>query len=159
MPDRINSRAKGRAFERAIARDLRAWLGDGWTVTRAQTDRQRGQAKDGHAGEFVVEGPHSFPWAVECKAAVAFDARHVWNNSGPLAGWWAQAVRQARAVGREPLLVVKVARGDTLAVLRPGLHLPGPLLERAIGGDDVQIRRWDCLAPAVRRVGRGEVRA
>ena len=158
---KINSRAKGSTFERAIATDLRAWLGDGWTVTRAQTDRQAGQAKDGHAGEFVIEGPHPFPWTIECKAHARFDLRQLWRLpvDGPLSGWWMQTVRQARAVKREPLLVVKVTRGETLAVLRPGLELYGPTLTGALLGEELVIVRWAAMGEPVRAVSVGEVRA
>ena len=159
---KINSRAKGSTFERQIAADLRAWLGDGWTVTRAQTDRQRGQAADGHAGEFVIEhGALSFPWAIECKAHARLDLRQLWRApvDGPLPGWWMQTVRQARAVRREPLLVVKVARGETLAVLRPGLELHGPMLTGALLGEELVIVRWAAMGEPVRAVSVGEVRA
>ena len=74
-------------------------------------------------------------------------------------GWWVQTVRQARAVRREPLLVVKVARGETLAVLRPGLELHGPALTGALLGEELVIVRWTAMGEPVRVVGMGEVRA
>ena len=93
---RVNSRSKGRGFEQQIARDLRAWLGDGWTVTRAQTDRQGGQVAS-VAGEFQIDGPWEFPFAIECKAHEAFEYSQLWTSPivGPLPKFWSQAVRQA----------------------------------------------------------------
>jgi len=107
-------RAAGGRFERRIAKDLRAALGEGWTVTRNQTDRQKGQ--DGRsAGEFTVEPPpcehcgktgdhdrdsygvtgmmcHTtvrpvFPFCIECKDVAAFKLAHLWKSPvpGPLA--------------------------------------------------------------------------
>jgi len=92
---RVNSRSKGRAFEQSIAKTLRAWLGPDWTVTRNQTDRQGGQVKDS-AGEFTIDGPFPFPFAIECKAVEAFEYSQLWEAPvvGPMPKFWAQAVRQ-----------------------------------------------------------------
>jgi hypothetical protein len=119
----VNSRRKGAAFERQIARDLRTFLhpdrtGQEWQITRAQTDRQRGQ--DGlTAGEFTIIGPGVFPWAIECKAGEAFKEAQLWQvpASGPVAqSWWPQAVRQAASVGLSPVLIVKRRNGPILAI-------------------------------------------
>lgn len=142
----VNGRTKGATFERDIARDLRAWLGAGWDVSRTPTDRQRAQDRSGHAGEFTIVPPDGswfrFRWAIECKNSAAFDLRQLWRKpiDGPLPGWWAQAVKQAEAVGRSPLLIVKVARGETLAIghvywMPPGLYVN-------IGADTVIASRW-----------------
>ena len=84
-----------------------------------------------------------FPWAIECKAAASFDLRQLWRDpiDGPLPGWWRQAVRQARAVKREPLLLVKVARGPVLAIgeRRPG---DGPEMEIRVGDWGLVVRWW-----------------
>lgn len=119
----VNSRTKGKAFEQAIARDLRAWLGEDWLVERNQTDRQRGAT--GTAGEFSVmrrepaSGP-AFSWCLECKAHASWDEGQLWRSPvvGPLPGWWEQARRQAAAVGKRPVLVAKRDRGEVLAFVR-----------------------------------------
>lgn len=147
---RVNSRSKGRAFEQQVARDLRASLGDGWTVTRAGTDQQRGQAKTGHAGEFAIVGPFVFPFSVECKAVQTFDEGQLWRASVPdsTAKLWAQAVRQADGVRLAPLLVVKRNMGEVLAVMRSGDAvrlfgtIPTPCLYRELGGEPVTVVRW-----------------
>jgi hypothetical protein len=153
---RINSRAKGATFERDIATDLRAWLGDGWTVTRTPTDRQRSQDKSGHAGEFTIVGPRAFPWAIECKNGAAFDLRQLWRSpvDGPLPKWWAQTMRQAATVGRRPLLVVKVARGETLAVLLTDpRHTTYQAMPLVLDGNTVAVLRWTDMQGDVVRVG------
>lgn len=142
---RINSRAKGRTFEQSVARDLRSWLGAEWTITRTPTDQQRDQAKRGQAGEFTIIGPRPFPWALECKAGAALDLRQLWRTpiDGPIPGWWAQARRQAAKVGARPMLVLKVARGETLCVVE-GTPIPGPpYLDLVLGDENLTVCRWD----------------
>lgn len=132
-----HSRNKGRAWEQAVARDLRAWLGDEFSVKRLRTDEQRGMD---HAGEFQVTGPWRFPWAVECKAHASFDVRQLWKTpiSGPFPEFWRQCAEQARACARAPLLVINVPRGENLAVMRhtcrPALKLLPPIM--ALSVDD-----------------------
>lgn len=112
-----HSRNKGRKFEQDVARDLREWLGEDWSVKRLRTDEQRGED---HAGEFAVRGPHRFPFAVECKAHRAFDVRQLWKVpvTGSFPAWWEQADRQAACSSRTPLLVISPHLGENLAVMR-----------------------------------------
>lgn len=133
MSRRVNGRAKGAAFERRIANDLRTWLspeatGQIWTVMRAQTDRQRGQDPD-HAGEFVIECPtdrrQRFPWSIECKSEKAWHEAQLWSTpvTGPITstekrrGYWQQTVEQASSVGLAPVLIVKRNHGPVLAIM------------------------------------------
>ncbi len=115
-----NGRSIGKAFEQAIARDLRAWLGVDWLVLRTQTDRQQGET--GHAGEFTIEHPAvKFPFAIECKDHASFAYAHLWKSPipGPFLAFWTQAVRQAEAVdGARPMLILKEKRGEILVVVR-----------------------------------------
>lgn len=146
----VNGRAKGRAFEQSIARDLRGALGPGWIVLRNQTDRQRGQ--QGAAGEFSVErvdpvsGP-AFAWCIECKAHKAFSEAMLWRLEVPalVVGWWRQAVRQAESIGRAPVLVMRRPHGEILAVVRQveQLFSPPPRAVVRLDGDDVLVMRWD----------------
>lgn len=113
----VNGRSKGRAFEQAIARDLREMLGDEYAVKRLRTDEQQGVD---HAGEFAITGPVRFPFAVECKTHKAFSVVQLWKSPtvGPLPGWWGQSVSQAICCGRLPLLAVRVPHGPVLCVMR-----------------------------------------
>ena len=129
----VNGRRKGAAFERKIAGMLRLWLapdatGELWSVMRAQTDRQKGQDPE-HAGEFVIQclsrPALRFGWAIECKAERAWHESQLWSSppTGPIAstasrrGYWQQAVEQASAVQKTPVLVVKRNAGPVLAIL------------------------------------------
>lgn len=126
----VNSRAKGARFERAIANDLRVWLGEDWVVSRNPTDRQCGQDGE-NAGEFAIRGPHVFPFIVECKTGGGFDERQLFRDpvNGPLEAFWEQACRQADAAYvrqelgrpyRQPLLIARRSRGEVLAFMRRG---------------------------------------
>lgn len=155
-----NGRTKGADFERDIAKDLRTWLGDAWTVLRTQTDRQRGQT--GHAGEFTIQRAADlavFPFAIECKAHKAFDEGQLWRVPvvGPLPKFWAQAVRQAKMVSSKPLLIVKRNLGPVLVVVRPGdaatllgeNHWPKPSMQVVIEGEDLKVYSWDVVMASV----------
>ena len=109
------SRNKGASFERAIARRIRDWLGEDWTVKRNPTDRQKCAAG---AGEFEIVGPFDFPFAIECKAHESFDYSQLFRRplTGPLIGFWEQAVAQADSCGKLPLLLMKRNNGPVLAV-------------------------------------------
>ena len=123
--------AAGKRFERRVANELReivAQLPGEWTVTRNQTDRQKGQVAD-NAGEFTIDGPQPFPWAFELKDGGKFAIEQLFARPipTPLAstpkheGYWAQAARQAECVGRFPILIVREA-GDhhrEFAIMRP----------------------------------------
>lgn len=125
---RKNSRAKGAGFERKIATQLRDWLGEGWTVARNQTDRQKGQVGD-CGGEFTIEheGGQVFPFAIECKAVEAFHESHLFDpeaDTGPVHGFWQEAIDQAASVGRRPLLICKRNLGPVLVIARECDLLP-----------------------------------
>lgn len=147
----VNGRAKGRAFEQSIARDLRASLGEGWIVMRNQTDRQRGQ--QGAAGEFSIErvdpasGP-GFAWCIECKAHKAFSESMLWRPQVPqlVVEWWRQAVRQADAIRLRPVLVLRRNHGETLAMVRHDdwhyvTRTPWAMLQ--MDGEHLRVMRWD----------------
>jgi hypothetical protein len=110
------SRNKGANFERDIAKRLRSWLGEDWTVKRNPTDRQKGKAG---AGEFEIVGPHPFPFAIECKAHETFNYSQIFRTpiTGPLPGFWEQAVDQADSAEKLPMLFVKKNNGPTIVAL------------------------------------------
>jgi len=72
------ARQNGRAFEQAIARDLRAWLGPEWSVVRNPPDVQGG--KDGRAGEFNATWVGS-PHCLHCDAVIPLDAKWPWMGT------------------------------------------------------------------------------
>ncbi len=101
-------RRKGASAER----ELFALLSDllGYVVRR-----NIGQARAGGADGLDVPG-----WAIECKRCERLE----------LAAWWAQAMRQAEATGRKPVLFYRQSRQPWSAVvdaaeLAPAVFEPG----------------------------------
>lgn len=110
------SRNKGANFERAIANDLREWLGDEWTIKRNPTDRQKCAAG---SGEFEIVGPQAFPFSIECKAHETFDYSQLFRQptTGPFESFWEQACSQADASSKKPMLILKRNNGPTLVAV------------------------------------------
>lgn len=151
---RRNGRAAGKRFEQEIARDLRRWLGDEWTVARNQTDRQQGQV-EGCWGEFTIEGPGVFPFAIECKDRQEFEERHLFADGQTVAfnGYWQQACVQADGMGGWPMLILKsVGSGRPRLVVIPSVlalavcgkdESMSPIMMLQCGGVNLTVMRWD----------------
>ncbi len=104
--EHTRARNRGKAFERSVARMLGG-------------SRPRGGNRGVACSD--VEGT---PWSVECTRTRNVGAR--------LGGKWAQALRNARLEGREPVLVAALERQpvkDALVICR--LSLFAELKERA----------------------------
>ena len=99
------SRTKGKVGERELA----SLLSDltGYTVARRVRNL---------AGEDDLQGLPG--WSIECKRYAAITPALV-------AGWWAQAQRQAQAIGQEPVLFYRADRGQWRAVWCASLLLSG----------------------------------
>jgi hypothetical protein len=168
----MNGRRIGAAFERRIATDLRAWLGEDYTVSRNPTDRQGGQ--DGRSfGEFSVDGPHRFPFVVECKAERAFSLRMLFRDPLPslISTYWDQASRQAAATfgaarwvrpfsAAHPLLIVRERHYPIVCMMRNGasMRIVGATMNGAqrpimrvvvhadtVDAEELDVWRWDDL--------------
>ena len=86
-------------------------------MKRNPTDRQKGKAG---SGEFEIVSDHPldppFPFSIECKAHESFKYAQLFRQplTGPLPEFWAQAVSQAEAASKRPLLILKRNNGPTL---------------------------------------------
>ena len=104
------SRTKGKVGERELARLLSALTG--YTVARRVRNL---------AGEDDLQGLPG--WSIECK-------RYATITPALVAGWWAQAQRQAQAIGQEPVLFYRADKGAWRAVFSAELcnasHTPLP---------------------------------
>ncbi|GAB3355472.1 MULTISPECIES: putative PDDEXK endonuclease [Giesbergeria] len=99
------SRNKGKCGERELARLLSDLTG--YPVARRVRNL---------AGEDDLQGLPG--WSIECKRYAAI-------TPALIAGWWAQAQRQAQTIGQMPVLFYRADRGDWMAVWPVCLHIGG----------------------------------
>ena len=85
-----NSRQKGAAFEREIAKQLNLLLG-----TNLKRDLDQYRERD--RGDLICDEP--FPFLIECKARV---------SGGFQNEWWKQAYRAAIGTGQRPCVIYKI---------------------------------------------------
>lgn len=92
----INSRAKGNRAEREVLKILKAkYGGEPWE-----------RKSMGIPGPDLLT-PDDFPYAVEIKHDKRVRCKHLFSGHSVLEGFWKQAVTQASALGKKPLLIVK----------------------------------------------------
>ena len=97
----VNSRSKGSAFERQVAKLLEAELGIAFK-------RDLEQYRAGDHGDLIADDP-DFPFVIECKRYA--------QGTGCRPNWWAQANAAANAVGKLPCVVYKYDRRDIRCVV------------------------------------------
>lgn len=126
----IDGRKKGNDYENRICRAFSCWLFPDKFNERTLVEhlpfRRRSTAivpVVGHwhgAGDILhtpaLDG--RWPFCVECKAKEGWSLDGMWNPQWPIWLWWEQAVRQARDVGLQPLLVCGRKRMADLVFLR-----------------------------------------
>lgn len=93
----VNSRNKGSAFERQIAKELFLLTGVGF-----KRDLEQYRAAD--HGDLIPDDP-AWPFVVECKRYA--------RGTGCRDAWKAQAQKAAVAVGKMPAVVFRFDRQDT----------------------------------------------
>ncbi len=109
---KINSRAKGASFERAVALELEL-------LTGVSFKRDIEQYRAADHGDLIPSDP-AWPFVVECKAYA--------EGTGCKAAWIEQATKAAVAVGKLPAVVYKYNR-------RPiRVSMPMYAIARAFGG-------------------------
>lgn len=131
---------KGSAFEREVCKKLSLWVSGGknadlfWRSAmsggRATVARKNGKLVR-QAGDVCAVTPEGHPftdfWYIECKHYKTIDlGQFVVTYKGKLAEWWKKARREARAYGKEPMLIVKQNGWPAMLFTRPGLC--GPLV-------------------------------
>ncbi len=159
------SRAKGNRFENDVCIALARWFDPSLPERpklahlpfrrRSTSIMPTSGHWEGHGDILHAPGlPHPWPFAVECKNAETWDLCGVLSNTNwPVWRWWRQAELQARAAGRQPLLVFKRNSRPpnilTLSWIAQTLHLApmtGAVLEVASpSGLAVTVARLDDL--------------
>jgi hypothetical protein len=123
---------KGSEYERQICKALSLWVSGGqredlfWRSAmsggRATVGKRKGLDLAHHAGDISATHPlgHILTdhFYVECKRYADLNfGSFLTKQKGPLAGFWEEAVKQARAHDRVPMLIVREDRGDTLILV------------------------------------------
>lgn len=110
----MNSRAKGKRGERAVAALLRAWWSQYEPEAQfASTPGSGGWSTAKMREEFRATGDicttaQRFPFAIEAKFRQGWSLRNFEQGfASPVWGWWAQAVREAKEAKAEPMLWVR----------------------------------------------------
>lgn len=131
-------KSKGSDFEREVSKKLSLWITGGrnrdalWrsqsSGARATIAAGKGRKLDSQAGDIAAVHPDGLVFgklfSVECKfyADVGY-TEFITARTGPLMGFWAQAVRDSNKAGRHPLLVFKQNRRPIQAMTTVPLHL------------------------------------
>lgn len=139
---KVNGKAKGNRFERDIANMLSARFREHTGIEQAfRRNPDSGSFFGGknlaraetHDTEWAVYGdlicPRKFKFAVECKNyktapvlnAILTEKVSDWDS------WIAQAKQDAKASGKEMLLIVKYNRTATIAFINPNVMLSQPI--------------------------------
>lgn len=109
-----NSRNKGSAFERDVARQLEA-------LTGVSFKRDLEQYRAADHGDLIPNDP-AWPFVVECK--------RYQKGTGCKPAWIAQAAKAAKALGKFPAVVFKFDRLDAR------VSVPFAAIAEAVGGSD-----------------------
>jgi hypothetical protein len=123
---------KGSEYERQICKALSLWVSHGaredlfWRSAmsggRATVGRKKGKDFAQHAGDISATHPAGHVltdhFYVECKRYADLNfGSFLTKGVGPLAGFWTEAVKQAAAHDRIPMLIVRQDRADTMLLV------------------------------------------
>lgn len=133
---RRKGHGKGQSFERWVSKKLSRWVSRGkrsdlfWRTSmsggRATVQRKRGRVVR-QSGDICAVTPEGHVltdhWYIECKSyrRIMF-GEWIINNQGPIVKWWKRCKDEARAHGRDPMLIVKQNTWPVL-VISKGNHL------------------------------------
>lgn len=127
----VNSKQKGGEFERSVCKKLSLWLTHGkrqdclWRSAmsggRATVNRKRGIANKTQCGDISAVSPEGHKltdlFVIECKSYRNLDiAQGLILGRGKLAEFWKELRVEAKAANKEPLLIAKQSRFETLLV-------------------------------------------
>jgi len=147
---KINSKKKGNRVELELAKKLterfgqefkRVPMSGAWATNNRQSDI-REDAKEVLAGDIMC--PKNFKFSVESKGRIDFNFWDLINNDTEhleIDDWIAQAEADAKLVGKEPLIYIKVNNRKPF-VLFHSILLPSSI-EKVLLYGDYRIMRFD----------------
>lgn len=113
---RKNSRAKGKTYERLVAKELGGWWGEPFRSTPG-SGALHWEQDSRVAGDIVAPVDSKFPFTVECKKREGWYFDGLINETGEIPSWWQQALEDAARVDREPLLVFSKNRAPSYVMM------------------------------------------
>lgn len=116
------SRDKGSRGEHEVAELLADWWHAAEINTRFVRTPQSGgwhaSAEFDAAGDLMVTPGSRFPWSVEVKRRESWSpARFVNGHASPVWSWWLQAIRDAKKIGRQPMLWTRRSHGNWIVLI------------------------------------------
>lgn len=99
----VNSKAKGDTYERKIAKKLTEWTG--LKFERVPASGGLHWKKDNRVYGDIVTNDPDFPFTIECKARESWNMDSLINGSKEVEKWWKQAIADAWATGKEPMVI------------------------------------------------------
>lgn len=133
----VNGKQKGASFERSICVALSQWLSEGkrkdllWRSAmsggRATLGLRKGEKHLSQGGDVSAINPLGATltdyFYIEIKFYKDLDLAGFWFNRGCLYQFWMKAKADARHYSKEPMLIAKQNRYETLVLLFPGSSL------------------------------------
>ena len=125
----VNGRRKGNDYENEICRELSRWVRPSLPakvlladlpIRRRSTSIMPINGLWHGAGDLLhkPELDEVWPFCVECKKVEGWTVDGFFNPKWSVRNWWDQAVAQARACGRVPLLICSRKQAPDYAILR-----------------------------------------
>lgn len=111
-----NSKKKGDAFERKIAKELGSWWGE--KFNRSPQSGGASWASDNNAvGDIVTPSYSNFPLVIECKHRENWLIDNVLLNNKEPHTWWSQVVNDSSKVNKVPCLIFTRNRAQDYVAL------------------------------------------
>ncbi len=99
----VNSKAKGDAYERKIAKKMTEWTG--LKFERVPASGGLHWKQDNRVYGDVVTNDPEFPFVIELKCRESWNMDALINGSKEVEKWWKQVTTDAEATGKKPMLI------------------------------------------------------
>lgn len=111
-----------KGMERASAKALGDWWGVPFRRTPSSgawntQSRNMGHGTTDFHGDIVAPAEADFPFSVECKAYKEVELYKAFYAKSNIFDWWDQCRGDARAVGKQPMLIMKENRKSSLVAI------------------------------------------
>jgi len=101
---RVNSKAKGSAYELKISKVLGNWWGEEFHRTPA-SGGLRWKEDNRVVGDIVTPPTSVWPWVTELKKRENWEFTHLLKGTGEIESYWEQVCSDAQRSGLKPMLI------------------------------------------------------